>query len=352
MKDKNLIFTFCITFVLFSFVIFLMYLIYCYSYYDNRQVDILLENYNTDKWDYVYDNWYDNDKLSKEQFYNSINIMYDSNFLRNIYDTYYKNNTRMSFDLFKNQYFYGSNVINQKDISFELVGKTNLFNRRKIYFKKINLENKNGYTTRLGIFNNYKIIVPDGGTINFDNQDCVIENNVCTIPILFGGLHKMLYNDNGIKYFALVNVYDDDLELDVTKSDNLVRYFGENEVQGVVQENKEDSFVNKGSYRVSSCYLATSCPNSRESYLILNEDGTCLLYIYITLDVSRDSYLGKYHINGDFLYLTFDRHTYNIFDYDTKESTDIEVASDMRMRFKIENPSVISNEKYKFTYVG
>ena len=55
MKDKNLFITFSITFVLFSFIIFLMYLIYCYSYYDNRQIELYLDGYNSNSWDYVYD---------------------------------------------------------------------------------------------------------------------------------------------------------------------------------------------------------------------------------------------------------------------------------------------------------
>ena len=67
MKDKYMTITAGITFVLFAFVIFLMYLIYCYSYYDNRQADIYLENYNRDSWDYVYEHWYQNEELSKEK---------------------------------------------------------------------------------------------------------------------------------------------------------------------------------------------------------------------------------------------------------------------------------------------
>ena len=352
MKDKNLLITFSITFVLFSFIIFLMYLIYCYSYYDNRQIELYLDNYNSNSWDYVYDHWYNNQEITKDQFYNSINIMYDQNLLRNIYDTYYKNNSKITFDVFNNQYYYGNSVIEKKNVLFETKGKTNLRNRKEFYFNKVNLENKYGYTTRLGIFKNIHILVPDGGSIIFDNEECVLNENVCTIPVLFGGLHKLLYNDNGAKYFTLINVYDDEMEFNVSNIENFVRYIGESQVKGAQVEKKENSFVNKGSYRVSACYLSSSCPNTRESYLILNEDGTCTLFIYITLDVSRDTYYGIYEINEDFIYLKFKSHVYNVFDYDTKEATDIEAETSMIMRFKIENANVISNEKYKFTYVG
>ena len=352
MKDKNLTVTIGITFVLFSFIIFLLYLIYCYSYYDNRKTDIFLDNYNKDVWDFVYDNWEGKDEISKESFYNSINLMYDKNFLRNIYDTYYKNNSTLTFEMFSNQYFYGDSVIGKNKITFATEGKTNLIKRRKFYYKNINLENKNGYTARLGIFHNLKIVVPTNGNISFDNETCELVDDICTIPAVFGGLHKVLYTYNGIRYFALLNVYSDNMEVDVTNIDGLIKYISNGEVKGVVKEQVEDAFVNKGAYRVSACYLASSCPSSRESYLRLNEDGTCTLYIYIVLDVSRDTYIGTYKINGNFLYLSFDRHIYNVFDYDTKEANDIEAVTNMKMSFKIENPNNIVNDKYKFTYVG
>ncbi len=352
MKDKNLTITIGITFVLFSFIIFLMYLIYCYSYYDNRKSDIFLENYNKDAWDFVYDNWEHKEEIEKESFYNSMNIMYDKNFLRNIYDTYYKANSKMTFEMFSNQYYFGDSAITKNKIIFATEGKTNLINRKKFYYKNVNLENKNGYTTRLGIFHNIKLEVPNNGTINFDNQACELKENICEIPVVFGGLHKVLYSYNGIKYFALLNIYSDNMEVDVTTIDGLIKYIEGQSVKGVTVTNKEDAFVSKGSYRVSACYLPSSCPNSRESYLILNEDGTCTLYIYITLDVSRDTYNGTYRINEDFIYLSFDRHIYNVFDYDTKEADDIEVVTDMKMSFKIEDANNLKNDKYKFTYVG
>lgn len=352
MKDKYMTITAGITFVLFVFVIFLMYLIYCYSYYDNRQGDIYLENYNKDSWDFVYDHWYQNDELTKEKFYNSINLMYDQNILRNIYDTYYKNNTMLSFDNFSNQYFYGSGVIDKNNIIFKTEKKTTLVSRKKFYYHTINLRNKGGYTTRLGIFHNLEINVPENGSISFDNEECELVDNKCNISVVFGGLHKVLYSHNGVKYFALLNVYSDDMIIDVTNIDGLVRYIGDNEVKGVTAVNQETKFVNKGSYRVSACYMPFSCPNTTHSYLVLNEDGTCLLFIYITLDVSRDTYTGTYFVDGGFLNMKFNHHTYNVFDYDTKEATDIENNTDMRMTFKIEDARNISNEKYKFTFAG
>ena len=71
---------------------------------------------------------------------------------------------------------------------------------------------------------------------------------------------------------------------------------------------------------------------------------------YISLDKAGDLYNGTYEIKDGFLIMKFSGHTYQVFDYDTKESTDITADVDMVIQYKIEENNVIVNDSYKFKF--
>ena len=110
----------------------------------------------------------------------------------------------------------------------------------------------------------------------------------------------------------------------------------------------EQVSLETGRYTLKECYLESSCPYRSYSYIDLRDDGTVTMYIYISLDISGDTYEGTYEVKNGFLYLNFDRHIYKMHDYDTKTKTDIEGNLDIEMVFKIDNSNQISNYDYMF----
>ena len=75
----------------------------------------------------------------------------------------------------------------------------------------------------------------------------------------------------------------------------------------LVDNNQISLALTPGRYRFKKCYLESSCPNFSRSYMDLNADGTVTYYVYITLDISGDTYYGTYEIKNNFLYLYFDK---------------------------------------------
>ena len=118
----------------------------------------------------------------------------------------------------------------------------------------------------------------------------------------------------------------------------------------VSQETKSDYNLKTGKFKLSSCFLDSGCPSKSKSYVTLYDDNSCEFYTYITLDQAGDRYIGTYAISGNFLVMHFDSHTYKMFDYDTKQSSDIVAKVDMDIRYKIESDYIISNDSYKFKY--
>jgi hypothetical protein len=72
------------------------------------------------------------------------------------------------------------------------------------------------------------------------------------------------------------------------------------------------------------------------------------MYIYISLDISGDTYEGTYEVRNNFLYLYFDKHIYKMHDYDTQVRTEIVGVLDMEKSFKIVNEREIQNYDYSF----
>lgn len=351
-ERKSMLITLGITFLLFSFIILLIYLVYCYAYYDENQINIYTDKFNTGNSKYIYDNMFNDSNLTYDDFLISYNLMYDKNTLKNIYYLYYKDNKENSdisgLETFIKTYYYGNKRVNKDNIEFQTYGKTNLFHRMNLDYKKIEVNSIDGYKSTLGLIKNVTILKEDksrlsidGKTVNCDGTECIIKN-------IFGGLHTIKYKSNNIDYYGIINVIRDDQRIDVTTLDSLVT------IGNKVIQKEEEPIINAeldiGEYKLSDCYLDTGCPSSTKSYLNLHEDGTVDYYTYVTLDIAGDTYHGTYEVIGNFLVLKFASHTYRVHDYDTNKSTDIEGTIDMQMRFKIENRNTIRNDSYQFQY--
>ena len=138
MHDKNMKLTIGITFFLFIFIISLIYILYCYSYYDGAQKEKYLTEFNRNNHEFVYENLTDHTKLKKEDYNKVIDLMYNKNTLENIYNTYYKGQRIFNNSAeFINEYYYGNQKIQLDDIEFAQEGKSTLFQRSKFYYKKI-----------------------------------------------------------------------------------------------------------------------------------------------------------------------------------------------------------------------
>ncbi len=352
MKDKNMMITLGITSFLFFFVIFLVYLIYCFAYYDENQEGIFVTKFNNGNYDYVYDNFFNKEEIDKDKYYDVINLMYDKVTLKNIYYLYYKNSVYENLDEFINEYYFGDNEIIVDDILFASVGKTGFFTRRDLFYSTIKVESNSGLKSSIGLKKNIKFMVEESSTIMLDSKNLECLGGECKLDRLLGGLHTIYYISNGHKYYGIINVTKDDEVIDVTSNKSLIKIDSV-----IVEDDKEEISVSDynlkiGRYGLNKCYLSDSCPTKKKSYIQLNEDKTCTLYTYISLSKAGDTYVGTYEIEGNFLVMKFREHTYSMFDYDTKESTDIIGTVDMEMRYKIESDTIVSNDSYRFKYEG
>lgn len=349
MDKKNLITTIKITFVLFSFIIFLIYLLYCYAYYDKYQEQVYQDRVSIGDLEFFYNNLIDKDGLTKKDFDKTINFMLDNKNIKDIYYLYYRNSGIYSLEDFTNKYYYGDYSIAKDGVAFAYNGKTNLFRRRAIFFDSLDVVNKKGYKVSLGVKRKINFIVEDEARLKIDNQELTCNDNKCVLNKTYGGLHELIYFSNGYEYYGIVNITKDNQKIEITNLESLVR-IDEVSDNNILVDNNNDINLRSGNYKLSKCYLDYGCPTSKKSYIKLNEDGTCEFYTYISLDKAGDLYIGHYKVEDGFLVMSFDSHTYQVFDYDTKESTDINAEVDIEMRYKIINNKTISNDSYKFFF--
>ena len=352
MKNKSILIATGITLFFFLFIVFLIYLIYCYAFYDKHQEEVFIDNFNSGKYSFLYDNMNNNEALSFENINNVIKFIYDKKNMKDIYYLYYKNNSNITLDELLQSYYFGDKKITLDNVTFKSNGDTSIFTRRKLLYDDINLVNKYGSEVSLGVKENVILNIENKSSISVDGQLIECLENTCKIDKIFGGLHEINYSSNGYDYYGILNIFEDNEIIDITVLDSLVRISNNNinilEKEEVV--NAEVS-LNKGKYILNKCFLNDGCPSKYSSYLLLNEDGSCVFYTYITLDQAGDYYAGKYEIINGFLVMYFVNHTYQVFDYDTKESTDIVANVDIEMRFKLESNYKVKNDSYEFIFI-
>lgn len=307
-------------------------------------MSVYTDSFNEGNYDFVYNNINDSSKLEYGDFLKVINIMYDKNNLKNIYYSYYSDH--MSLDSFMSMYYYGNSQIKKDDISFIKEGETDLFHRSKFKYNKINAVNGNGYKSSLGVKENVSFEIENNSELVLDGNKLNCVNNICLVDYIFGGLHEIEYVSNGYDYYGIINVYDSEQLIYVAKESSLVK---KNISSEEVFNEVTDFDLKYGKYSLKDCYLSSGCPSKKSSYIDLRADGTVEFFTYITLDQAGDYYLGTYDIQGDFLTLYFDSHIYSVFDYDTKQSTDINADVDIVMNFKLEENNII-NDSYMFQY--
>ncbi len=219
MEKKSILITSVVTVSLFVFVAFLLYVIYCFSFYDSNKENEFLVNFNTEAYDFVYDNLYGSDHITKEEYNYSVNLMFKKNMLNEIYDLYYSD---LDKEEFLDSYYFGNNV-KPKDIKFIKEGKTNLFRRRSILYYSIKITSNSGVKTDFGIRNDIQLLLSDDSHLIVDDRECDIKENVCLIPYVLGGLHTLKYEVGGIKYFGLLLINEDNMKVDVSTLGTLVR---------------------------------------------------------------------------------------------------------------------------------
>lgn len=349
--DKNLKTTLLITFLLFSFIIFLLYLLYCYAYYDEYQEEVYLNKINEYDYGYIFKNMAGKDSLSEDEYNKVIKMMTEQKELKNIYYLYYRDLDDISLDEFLDAYYYGKFEVKHEDVNYSINGKTNLISRRAIFYQSIEVTNEKGYKTSLGVKRNIEFSVEDGATLKVNNESLECIDNICNVNSIFGGLHEVIYTSNGYEYYGIVNISKDKQKIEVTNLESLVRIDDVSDNNILVDNEIVENELKVGTYRLNGCSLSYGCPSSQKSYISLNNDGTCQFYTYITLDQAGDLYNGTYSRDGNFLIMKFDGHTYEVFDYDTKVTTNIDASVNVEMQYRIEENNILANEDYRFKYV-
>ncbi len=349
-KNENLKNTIYITFFLFSFIAFLIYLLYCYAYYDKSLEETYYKEIADYNYNYFYDNLIDKDGLDREDFDKTVKLMTSVNELKNVFYLYYKNSDIYSLEEFLSIYYYGDYKISSDDVVFSFNGKTSLFKRKAIFYDEVHLNNGVSKST-WGVLRNIQFNVEENSTLKVDNNELSCDNGVCKDFKIFGGLHEIIYESNNYQYYGIVNVSKDKQVIDITNLDSLVRIDLVTDDSIVIGDNV-DAEVEIGSYKLSKCYLDSGCPTTKKTYLKLYSDGSCEFYTYINLDKAGDYYIGKYNIENNFLIMNFDSHVYEVFDYDTKQSTNINGNIEIEMRYKIEDDGSLVNDSYKFVFNG
>ncbi len=352
-SNRSLYLTIGITVFLFTFVVFLIYLVYCYAYYDKNEEKIYTSIYNTHDFNYIYDNLSDTGDLDKDDFNIPIDLMYNKNNLKNIYYSYYKESSLFeNLEDFINTYYYGEIIVNNDDIDFESYNKTTLISRRDIKYKSINLTNRNNYVTSIGLKKNVTLKLEKNAELVLDNKELSCEEDLCKIDNIFGGLHTIQYSSNNHNYYSIISIKEDNEIIDISTEDKLVTIKNTNYVPDT--SNKEDKVqnadLNIGTYKINKCYIDGSCASKKKSYLTLSEDGTAKYYTYVSFEAAGDSYLGTYKIEGNFLILSFDSHIYSVYDYDTGQTTDIDAKVNTEIRYRIDNPTTLTNDSYQLKY--
>lgn len=340
-NSKNIILTIIFTILIFSFIGLLIYSIYCYGYYDKHQEEVYTEIFNKKDYNYVYDYLIKDKFLSKLDYDNAISIMLNQTEVERIYNEYYKD--IYTKDEFLNKYFFGNPNVTKKDIEFSTTGKTTYFKKRKLYYKYINLHNEEE-STKLGVINNLHFQLNNNTKLYLDNN-LLCEEELCQVDKIYGGIHSIIYIKDNIKYYALINIKENDQLINVENLENLVNIGEDN---AAIEDHAIE--LNIGKYELTECYMDAYCPHEKISNLTLLSDNTCELFLDISITQAKDYYKGTYSINNNILELNFQSHTFSAIDYDNGNYSTYEVNTPRTITFKMLDSQTIINSDYKFKF--
>lgn len=282
-SKKAIVTTFSLTLLLFSFIIFLLYIIYCYAYYDKYQEQIFIDNFNNKQYDFVYDKMIGKGSLTLEQLKNNMDNLTNKERLNTIFDIYYKDSGLYTKEVFMDTYLFNINNVTNEDITFGFNGKTNLFTRRAVFYDDVIVKSKK-MSTKIGVFNKVTFKIEENSILRVDNKEIECIDMYCSIDKIYGGIYEINYVSNGYEYYGLVNINKDKQSIDITNLDSLVK----------VRELKIS--LKYGRYLLSGCN--GFCPIINKSYLMINEDNTYYLYDYHK-DGQNYSESGTYKLNGN-----------------------------------------------------
>ena len=218
MENKHILATVFITFFLFSFVLFLIYVVYCFSFYDTYQEKKFVDNFNKGLYDYVYDNLEDSNRIDEDLYNYSVNLNFNEKSLIEIYEKYYKEYDKSDFI---DSYLF-SNRVQIDNFHFKSNIKTSLTKRRDLKYIRIDVRTANQKKTSFGVMRNISFETPENSKLIVDEKECSINENICHFDYLLGGLHTVFYENNNTVYFGLANVFDDNLKIVVSGLKSLV----------------------------------------------------------------------------------------------------------------------------------
>lgn len=229
-STRTIALTATISLLIFIFIACLVYSIYCYGYYDKHEEEQYAEKFNKREYNYVYDYLIKDNALSKIDFDIATSITLNQSEAERIYNEYYQ--ATYSKQEFLNKYFFGNVKIKKNDITFASTGKTTYFKTRKLYYRYINLDNGKERTT-LGVINNIKFYILKDTELYLDNN-LICNNEICNIDKVYGGIHSVTYIKDNIKYYALINIKEDNVTFDIDNLDNLISISIVNEEEDII----------------------------------------------------------------------------------------------------------------------
>ena len=218
MEKKSIFITALITICLFSFVFFLIYVVYCFAFFDKNQENEYLNYFNSGNYEFIYNNMVGLDSISKEDFNYTVNLMFKRTKLNEIHHQYYSN---IDINDFMNDYYYGG-YINADNLELSFNGKTDLFSRRSLRYKKIKVTTISGNHSIFGVMKDINILVDYNSVLLVDGKDCDVTSRSCYYKYLLGGLHTIEYTNGDIKYFGIINITKDNQEIILNNLENLV----------------------------------------------------------------------------------------------------------------------------------
>lgn len=342
---KRILITVIVSVVLVGIISFLMYVIYTFGYYNKNEINSMTYKFNTNDFEYVYNNL--TEKLDKDKYDRIISIMYDKSTLKDIYYLYYSRSEYNIAD-FYNEFYYGDKNVSSSDIDFNYNGKTTLFKKSIITYNYINVTNKNGSKSAIGIINNVTLNVDNGSELYIDNEKVECNDNKCYFDKIYGGIHEIRYVNNKITYYGLLNIVKNDSEINISTLNSLIRINGKTELKSV--KDVSQGSIDVGIYGLSNCYLDDNCGNKKRSYLNIYEDNRVELYLYYSYEVAGSLLTGTWHIDGNNIIFEFTDHIYSLYDYDYKEVNKIETKVDITKKYKIINNRTINNNEYRFDF--
>ena len=221
-SKKALSTTLGVTLLVFGFIIFLLYIIYCYAYYDKYQEQVFTDNFNNKKYDLVYEKLIGKDNLTLEELKNNIDHLSNKERLNTIFNTYYKDSGIYTKESFLDNYLFDITNINKKDITFGTNGKTTLVTKRALFYDNISVKSKK-LETKIGVFNKINFKIEDNSSLRISDKKIECINSHCSIDKIYGGIYEIRYTSNGYEYYGLVNIYKDKQVIDITNIESLVK---------------------------------------------------------------------------------------------------------------------------------